>query len=59
MRKKFILLLFGIALFITGVYVSTFLTTAWIIVGTLMAAIGGGLTGVNTYLVVSNDSKKY
>jgi len=53
MRLRIILFFVGLALLMAGVYLSSLLATAWVIIGTLMAVLGGGLTGVNTYLLVS------
>jgi len=35
----------GLIILTTGIYVSTFLTTTWIIVGVLLAVLGGILMG--------------
>lgn len=53
MRSNMILLFTGLLLLMTGIYLSSFLTTAWVIIGTLMAIFGGGLTGINTYSLAS------
>lgn len=53
MRLSIMLFFVGIALLMAGVYLSSLLTTAWVIIGTLMAVLGGGLTGVNTYFLAS------
>lgn len=56
MRISIILLFIGLALLIVGVYLSSLLTKDWIIIGTLMAVLGGGLTGINTYFLASTKS---
>ena len=43
----------GLVLLIAGIYVSTLMTTAWIVIGTGMAIIGGGITGISAYLLGS------
>ena len=58
MRTHIILLFIGVAFLMIGIYLSSLLTTAWIIIGTLMAVVGGGLTGVNTYYMATTKNKK-
>ncbi|QUW22683.1 hypothetical protein JSQ81_03620 [Sporosarcina sp. Marseille-Q4063] len=59
MKTNIVLLFVGLALLMAGIYLSTLLTTAWVIIGTLMAIIGGGLTGVNIYFLALTNSKNY
>ncbi|UOQ85763.1 hypothetical protein [Gracilibacillus salinarum] len=53
MKTSIMLLFVGLSLLMAGIYLSTLLTTVWIIIGTLMAVIGGGLTGINTCFLTS------
>ena len=59
MKTNIVLLFVGLALLMAGIYVSTLLTTPWVIIGTLMAIIGGGLTGVNAYSLALTKSNNY
>ncbi|MDW0109690.1 hypothetical protein [Sporosarcina aquimarina] len=54
MKLGIILFISGIVLFCTGIFFSTLLSTGWIVVGSLMALIGGGLLGISTHFFVSS-----
>ncbi|MCA0993378.1 hypothetical protein [Pseudalkalibacillus hwajinpoensis] len=41
----------GLLLFLLGIYLSTFSLTHWVIIGTLLAIIGGFLMGGSTYFL--------
>ncbi|SHG45905.1 hypothetical protein [Ornithinibacillus halophilus] len=56
MKKVKILFITGLLLFMIGIYVSTFLTTHWVIIGTLLAVLGGFLMGGSSYFL-PRDSK--
>ena len=56
LRKVHILNCVGLIIFMLGIYLSTFLSTLWVIVGTTLAMIGGGLIGTSSYFV-SNPNK--
>ena len=45
MGKLLACMFIGLIILATGIYVSTFLTTTWIIVGVLLAVLGGILMG--------------
>ncbi|MDN3439038.1 hypothetical protein QMA04_13105 [Planococcus sp. APC 3900] len=45
MGKLLAYMFIGLIFLTTGIYVSTFLTTTWIIVGVLLAVLGGILMG--------------
>lgn len=45
MGKLLACMFIGLIILTTGIYVSTFLTTTWIIVGVLLAVLGGILMG--------------
>ncbi|MDS9470929.1 hypothetical protein [Sporosarcina pasteurii] len=53
MKTRRILFFVGLVLLMAGIYLSTLLSTVWIIIGTLMAVIGGGVMGVSTYFLGS------
>ncbi|MFJ5717816.1 hypothetical protein [Neobacillus sp. NPDC093127] len=54
MKKGRILILVGLLLLMVGVYVQTFLSTHWFIIGTLIALLGLFLTAISLYLPKSN-----
>lgn len=45
MGKQLACMFIGLVFLTTGIYVSTFLTTTWIIVGVFLAVLGGILMG--------------
>lgn len=49
----------GLVIFMLGIYFSTLLTTGWIITGTLMAVIGGGIMGISTYFLSKTKKNNY
>ncbi|MBM7660282.1 hypothetical protein JOC85_001049 [Bacillus mesophilus] len=49
MRKVIFLMLIGNSIFMTGVYISTLLTTYWVIIGTSLAVVGGIVMGLSSY----------
>ncbi|WP_391559293.1 hypothetical protein [Robertmurraya sp.] len=51
MKKVTILLLVGLFIFMLGVYLSTFLTTHSVIIGTSLAILGGMLMGGSSYFL--------
>ncbi|REB05153.1 hypothetical protein DVB69_15420 [Sporosarcina sp. BI001-red] len=53
MKKGILLFFIGFVLLMAGIFVSTLLSTGWIISGTLIAIIGGGLMGMSSYFFVS------
>ncbi|MBD7939055.1 hypothetical protein H9655_18620 [Cytobacillus sp. Sa5YUA1] len=51
MKKVRILFFAGTLLFMLGIYLSTILLTHWVIIGTLLAIIGGFLMGGSLYFL--------
>lgn len=51
MRKVRSLFFAGLLLLLLGIYLSTLSLTHWIIIGTLLAIIGGFLMGGSTYFI--------
>ena len=51
MKSKRILFFAGLLLFMLGIYLSTLLLTHWVIIGTLLAIIGGFLMGGSSYFL--------
>lgn len=55
MKKGILLFSIGLVLFMVGMFVATLLSTGWIITGTIMTVIGGGLIGISSYFIVSTS----
>ncbi|WP_025786180.1 hypothetical protein [Sporosarcina sp. D27] len=55
MKKGILLFSIGLVLFMVGMFVATLLSIGWIITGTLMAVIGGGLLGISSHFIVSTS----
>ncbi|WP_282137313.1 hypothetical protein [Rossellomorea aquimaris] len=51
MRKVTIFMLTGLFMFMSGVYLSTLLSTHWVVVGTSLAIIGGFMMGGSSYFL--------
>ncbi|MGD6842470.1 hypothetical protein ACQCVH_08075 [Bacillus infantis] len=51
MKKVRNLFFAGLLLILLGIYLSTLSLTHWIIIGTLLAIIGGFLMGGSTYFI--------
>ncbi len=51
MKKVRNLFFAGLLLFLLGIYLSTLSLTHWVIIGTLLAIIGGFLMGGSTYFL--------
>ncbi|WOV82982.1 hypothetical protein PGH26_08495 [Sporosarcina jeotgali] len=52
MKKGSILFSIGFVLFLTGIIVSAFLSAGWIIIGTVVSMMGGGLIGISSNFFV-------
>ncbi|MDQ0230130.1 hypothetical protein [Metabacillus malikii] len=57
MKKTIVFLLVGVLLLTIGVYVSTFSSTLWIVIGTVLAISGGFITGSCAYFMPKPDKK--
>ncbi|VDG98587.1 Uncharacterised protein [Lysinibacillus sphaericus] len=55
MKKGILLFSIGLVLFMVGMFVATLLSTGWIITGTIMTVVGGGLIGISPYFIVSTS----
>ncbi|MCH4825327.1 MAG: hypothetical protein WBF39_12655 [Planococcus donghaensis] len=53
MRISIILLFLGVTLLMTGIYISSLLTTHWVVIGTFIAILGGGLMGINAHFLAA------
>ncbi|MFI8575323.1 hypothetical protein ACIGEL_06375 [Rossellomorea aquimaris] len=51
MRKVTIFMLAGLFIFMLGVFLSTLLSTHWVVVGTSLAIIGGFMMGGSSYFL--------
>ncbi|WP_198134230.1 hypothetical protein [Jeotgalibacillus campisalis] len=58
MKKVRILFFAGFLLFMSGIYFSTLFLTQWVIIGTLLAIIGGFLMGGSSYFLPKPKPKK-
>ncbi|WP_404455155.1 hypothetical protein [Oceanobacillus kapialis] len=51
MKKVKFLFFAGLFLLMLGIYISTFLLTHWVIIGTILAILGGFLMGGSSYFL--------
>jgi hypothetical protein len=51
MKKVNFLFFVGLFLLMLGIYISTFLVTHWVVIGTLFAIFGGFLLGGSSYFL--------
>lgn len=51
MKKVTACLFIGLIIFTAGVYLSTLLTTRWIVIGVLLSGFGGILMGGSSYFL--------
>ncbi len=58
MGKLLTCMFIGLLFLITGIYVSTFLTTTWIIVGVFLAVLGGILMGSSSLFLPKHVKKR-
>lgn len=52
-----ILFVGGLVMFMLGLYLSSLFTTGWVIIGTLLAVLGGGATGASSYFILGKGDK--
>lgn len=50
-KKVRILFIYGLLLFMLGIYLATLLLTHWVVIGTLLAIFGGFLMGGSSYFL--------
>ncbi|MBX0314056.1 hypothetical protein HU147_15145 [Planomicrobium chinense] len=59
MNKVIVCLLLGLLILTTGIYVSTFLTESWIIVGIILSGLGGILMGASSFFLPKSFKERY
>ncbi|MDQ0429831.1 putative membrane-anchored protein [Planomicrobium stackebrandtii] len=57
MKRWITCLLIGLIMFMSGIYLSTLLSTTWIIIGVLLGVLGGILMGSSTYFLPKLQKK--
>lgn len=58
MNKVTILIITGIFLFMTGIYVSAFLSANWVMIGTAFTVGGGIITGGSSYFLINTKNSQ-
>ncbi|MDN7228276.1 hypothetical protein QWY15_13310 [Planococcus sp. N064] len=51
MNKVIACILLGLLVLTTGIYVSTFLTNSWIVIGIILSGLGGILMGASSFFL--------
>lgn len=58
MNKVAILIIVGILLLMTGIYVSAFLSANWVMIGTALTVVGGIMTGGSSYFLINTKNSQ-